>query len=356
MSFRSYISTHEEVLAEEVIELLWNRFPEYGEVFDEAGKAECRKDVKYHFLYLTDAVDTDSLTLFIQYVQWVKQLFASLSVPDESFVESLKVMREVLAGRDTSESEGEKERALGYLDESIRNFSHLPEKQESLIREDNPMAELAREYLEALLNRERGKAMKLVLSKVDEGADIRDIYEYVFQETQREIGRLWQENRISVAQEHYCTAVTQLVMSRLYPNIFDQEKNGLVFLGAGVGDELHELGIRMIADFFELDGWDTHFLGANTPEESVVETVSEVKADVVGLSVTITYHLHKVQNIIRMIRERPDLQGVKILVGGYPFNRDPELWKKVDADGYAATAREAISTARHLVGRPEGYK
>jgi methanogenic corrinoid protein MtbC1 len=191
--------------------------------------------------------------------------------------------------------------------------------------------------------------MRLVLDEVEKGTDIRDIYEHVFQVTQWEIGRLWQHNEVNVAQEHYCTAVTQLVMSRLYPYIFSNEKNGLVFVGTSVGDELHELGIRMIADFFELDGWDTFFLGANTPAESIIETAVQERAHLLGISVTITYHIDEARRIIEAVRSHPELTGTKVLVGGYPFNLDPELWKRLGADGSAQSARAAIEEAHRLV-------
>lgn len=342
---------NEESLAEEVMSLLWKKFPRYEQIFDEHGKRECKKDVKYHLLYLSDAVDAESQTIFLQYVQWVKTLFSSISIPYESFVESLRAMEEVIEKRASSAPPDDMERALGYLRESIKQFSRMPVTRESLITQENPMAEIANEYLTSMLDRDRSRAMKLILDEVESGRDIRDIYENVFQVSQWEIGRLWQENKISVAQEHYCTAVTQLVMSRLYPYIFNREKNGLVFVGASVGDELHELGIRMIADFFELDGWDTYFLGAHMPSDSIVETVREEEAQVLGISVTIAYHLHKAKEIIEKVRNHPDLPEVKIIVGGYPFNQDPELWRRIGADGTGTTARDAIARAKALIGR-----
>jgi signal transduction histidine kinase len=39
-------------------------------------------------------------------------------------------------------------------------------------------------------------------------------------------------------------------------------------------------GARMVADFFELDGWDTYFLGANTPTDSILRAVEERRADI----------------------------------------------------------------------------
>ncbi|MFO7849369.1 MAG: hypothetical protein R6V67_05355, partial [Spirochaetia bacterium] len=55
--FREFLIANEDDLAEEVMALLWKRFPKYEQIFDEYGKRECKKDIKYHLLYLSDAVD-----------------------------------------------------------------------------------------------------------------------------------------------------------------------------------------------------------------------------------------------------------------------------------------------------------
>ena len=107
---------------------------------------------------------------------------------------------------------------------------------------------------------------------------MRDVYLHVFQRSQYEIGRLWQSNQISVAQEHLCTAATQLIMSQLYPFIFGTERRNRRVVAACVGGDLHEIGIRMVADFFEMDGWDTFYLGANVPITDIVQTVIDRRA------------------------------------------------------------------------------
>ncbi|HDQ14106.1 MAG TPA: hypothetical protein ENN41_04745 [Sediminispirochaeta sp.] len=62
-------------------ELPWSRFPHYQRIFDQRGRQHCREDVKYHLLYLTDAVNTQSMELFTQYLRWVKRLFEARSDP-----------------------------------------------------------------------------------------------------------------------------------------------------------------------------------------------------------------------------------------------------------------------------------
>lgn len=214
-----------------------------------------------------------------------------------------------------------------------------------------PYTNLAAAYLEALLSGNRLEAVELIQSKVSGGMPIQDVYFYVFQRTQQEVGRLWQTNQISVAQEHFCSAATQLVMSLLYPRIFSGERNGLRAVATSVGGELHEIGIRMVADFLEMEGWDTYYLGANAPVESVLEALEDRQADLLAVSATMTFHLPRVETFIQHIRESRAGERIPILVGGRPFNIAPDIWQQVGADGTAYDAREAVQAAENLVER-----
>ncbi len=46
-----------------------------------------------------------------------------------------------------------------------------------------------------------------------------------------------------------------------------------------VGGEVHEIGMRVVVDFFEIAGWDTYQLGVNAPGESVLRNSVEHCAD-----------------------------------------------------------------------------
>lgn len=209
--------------------------------------------------------------------------------------------------------------------------------------------ETAQKYLRLLLNAKRKEAADLVVRSVEDGVPVKDIYLRVFQPVLYEIGHLWQHNVVSVAQEHYCTAATQFAMSLLYQHIFTGNKNGRCFVGCCVGGELHEIGMRMVTDFFEMEGWDTYYMGANTPDEDVIRTIVERKACVVGVSVTMTFHLHLVGRLILRIRSRPECRDVKIMVGGYPFLTNRQLWKGVGAHAFAQDADQAIAVAGRLL-------
>lgn len=212
-----------------------------------------------------------------------------------------------------------------------------------------PWPDLADRYLHLLLDRERQQATRLIHDLVEEDADIRDIYLNIFQTSQREIGRLWQTNQVTVAQEHYCTAATQQIISQLYPYIFATTRGGRKMVMACASAELHELGARMVADFFEMDGWDTYYLGANVPAGSILSEIRDSGADLLGLSVSLPDKVPLAAEIIKEVRGADFGRPVAILVGGRPFNVAPDLWKKVGADGHAPDARTAVARADDLV-------
>jgi methanogenic corrinoid protein MtbC1 len=220
--------------------------------------------------------------------------------------------------------------------------------------ENNPLSDLAARYLEALLGARRNEASRLVLAAVESGTSVRSIYMDVFQPAQREMGRLWQTNEVSVAQEHYCTAATQLIMGQLFPQFPMASRNGKRIVVTCVEGELHEVGARMVADFFEMEGWDSYFLGANTPSPGILSAVAERGADILAVSVTIHYNVEAARKLVREVRRSPDSSRLRVMVGGRPFLVAPNLWSAVGADASARDADQAIVAAGRLVSFEQG--
>lgn len=309
-------------------------------------------EAESHVTYLAQALSVQRPALFMDYVAWSRGVAAARGEPVEVVDDSLRGLRVALAAElDPAAA------ALGaaYLDEALAS-ERARSMPSHLENERQPLVMVARAYLDALLRGDRRRALQLVHGALAEGAPVRDVYLWIFQATQREIGRLWQINRINVAQEHYCTAVTQLAMSQLYDRVFAAERRGRTFVASCVRGELHEIGARMVADFLEMDGWDTHYLGASVPPDDVVRTVIERAADVLGLSATLAIHVEDVADLIARVRREPACARVQIVVGGHPFRIAPDLYREIGADGSAADALASVALANRLVdeARAEG--
>ncbi len=334
-------------LTEAIVGEIYRAIPDPQGACGSVNSGKCNRDISYNLSHLARAISIDSPLLYSNYLTWAKILLHSLNCSEDALLTTLQIMRKVLNDFFSGETMAVIER---FLSTALAELPNMPIEAPNFIAEDNPHSELAQTYLKLLLQGERARAAQLILSQVPERINIQDAYMHVFEPCQHELGRLWQTNKISVAQEHYCTAATQLIMSQLYPFIFNDNKNGRTLVAACIDNELHEIGIRMVADFFELEGWDTYYLGANTPTESIIQSIEQHDAEVLTISATMTYHLDGVSELIRKIRAAITADDLKILVGGYPFKHDPQLWKRVNADGCAPDASRAVLLANRLMG------
>jgi len=333
-------------LAAEMVAREFVRHPERERRDGKAGREKCLEDAGEHLAYLAQAIRAENQALFHDYIGWAKVMRAKRGIPAADLEGLLVSMKESLRNGLPRELGG---LAGDYLESALQRLPLMPDETPSFLMGGAP---LAAQYLQALLRGERHMANKLILDAVQQGAAVREIYLQVFEPAQHEIGRLWQMNQISVAQEHFCTAATQQIMSQLYPHIFGAGRTRGTLVATCVSGDLHEIGVRMVCDLFEMDGWHTHYLGANAPTPSVVQTLIEEKATVLAVSATITYHVRAVEALIAAVRRAPECSGVKILVGGYPFKIDPNLWQKVGADGTANDAEKAVDLANRLTGNP----
>jgi MerR family transcriptional regulator, light-induced transcriptional regulator len=304
-------------------------------------------DVQFHFDYIAQSIRFSSKKLLEDYAIWLLVFFRDINVPLAEIEYTFRIMQEELNKYLDEESQ---HRVNEHFDVIYRSFRNTDEVViDSFIEENNPLLDLATQYFNLVMHHRRQEASTLLIDAIKSGTSIKDIYLHVIQKSQQEVGRLWQTNKMSVAEEHLFTATTQLIMSQLYTYLFTGKNNGLKVLSACVGRELHELGMRFVSDFFEMEGWDSVYVGANTPTTTLLSMIKKERPDIIALSVTIMPHLKQLDEIITRARQDTSLAGIRIIVGGYPFNIEKDLWKTLKADGYAPDAQGAVEIANSLI-------
>lgn len=345
------INARRESLAAATTDRLYAARPEISSRYGARGRDKCTQDALCHLDVFVHAIQVDSPVLFTTYIRWAKVMLKSRGIAATDLELTLGYMQEVLS--QTLTDREMRDLTVGIIDSAREELARLPDILPTYLIEGEPLADLARNYLDALLHNDTHRGARFVLDAVKGGTAVKDIYLYVFQRTQREIGRLWQTNYLTIAEEHYCTAATQLILAQLYPYIFTGAKTGRRLIATCVNGELHELSARMVSDLFELAGWDTIYLGSSVPTDSVTDIVARHRADVLAISATLTTNVGAVATLIKAIRNSAAGANIKIMVGGYPFIIDPDLWRKVEADATAPDAESAVETANRLLGAGE---
>jgi MerR family transcriptional regulator, light-induced transcriptional regulator len=334
-------------IAERVVERYYELRPELKARYGPEGRARSLEDASYHLRYLAEAVEEGSPPLLRDYLTWAKILFASLGLPGEMLSLTFAIIGEAISEELPGE-EAAQVRAL--LDRGIAEVTGLPAVSESMLDSADPLHPLCCRYIQLLREGGKSDALRLVLEAVRDGTPLEDIYLSVLQPALREVGRLWQTGQLSVAQEHFATAITQLVLARLAPALFAAGRKGRrTLLAACVGGELHEMGARILADVFELSGWRTVYLGANTPDSAFVDAVRREHPELIGISATMAFHLPEVRRVVSVVRRASNGSKTAVMVGGHPFNVVEGLWRSVGADGTARDARAALAEAERLL-------
>ena len=343
------VSLDREYLAAEAYKRYQEKHKKVISNFSAQQKAFTLEDFNHHIGYLQESLAIHNAAIFVDYVSWVQVILMSRHLPIEYLPSTLVALNEVLKKELPRDFRAETD---SIIKKGIAVLKEVPRELPPYTTGENPRNAIAQSYLEALIAADREKAWTVIAQAVASGVPVQDIYLQVFQPVLRETGRLWQIRHLSIAQEHYVTASTLVFISRLHEQILSSgsitRRKGKVLVAGCVSDELHDVGIRMVADFFELDGWDSYFIGGNTPAQSMLEAVRDRNADVVAVSSTMASHIPVVHYLVRSLRADPKTRGVKIIVGGYPFTLVPDLWKQIGADAYAGNADEAVAIANRL--------
>ncbi|MGK3983714.1 cobalamin-dependent protein [Sorangium sp. So ce136] len=309
-------------------------------------RSRCLEDARRHVAQLAAAVELEAPALFSDYAEWAQTLLTSFGLDPAELVGHLGALGDAIA---VALPEHLAEAPRRHLAAAIERLTSGHVELPGFVQIEAPLGALACGYLDALLQGNRGRALRSIQEAVEAGTPIEDIYTHVLQPCQYEIGRLWQLHQISIAEEHYCTAVTQTVLSQLYPVVFNARRADRRLVATSVDGNLHEIGARFVADFFEMAGWDTFYLGASTPAQDVIDEVARRQADVLAVSATLGEHLRSVHEVIGAARDDGRCRNVLVLVGGQPFRIVHDLWRQLGADGSAPTAEGAVRLAQELL-------
>lgn len=174
------------------------------------------------------------------------------------------------------------------------------------------------QYFEALLQGKRKICQDIVIEHLKNKIEIRQLYQDLFQKSLYEVGNLWEKNKISVAKEHLATAITEYMLTQTYPylTINNAQPQQKVII-ACTPNEYHQIGGKMVADIFELNGWQAYFLGASTPVSDLIQCIDEIKPEVLGLSLALYSNLIFLTKILETINST--FSNLQIIVGGQAF-------------------------------------
>jgi methanogenic corrinoid protein MtbC1 len=175
---------------------------------------------------------------------------------------------------------------------------------------------------EALADHDKATAVRTAVEAVSSGAvSIPALYRDVLSRILADTGEAWHRGETSIWEEHLASATVRTIVEIVYPGVLKAKAEiapaGRSVLLACPPEEAHDLGLRMVADRFDMAGWTTYFLGPDTPVEEIAAAARGLGVDAVVMSSSTHFHRLAVRHAVDALKK--DLPDTDVWVGGPAF-------------------------------------
>ena len=124
---------------------------------------------------------------------------------------------------------------------------------------------------------------------------------------------------------------------------------GRVVLGTVEGD-IHDIGKSIVGSMLVATGFEVVDLGVNVSTRKFLDTIKEVKPNILGLSALLTTTMPNQKKVIEALKETKERQNIKVMVGGAAVT---DKWAmEIGADGYGEDAIAAVNVAKKFTTLP----
>lgn len=203
---------------------------------------------------------------------------------------------------------------------------HAQDLFQSVIQEE-VLSDEASELVNLLLGNERGKAEGLINSFSQEKNSDEALIDKLFLPVLSEIGRLWCNNQISVADEHLAVANLRSIYQVYFRSRSSGERRKQGITVCCVPGEEHEVGAELLSLYLRSRGWPIDFIGHSAPEGEILRMVERNASFVLVLSVTLISHLPALVSLVQRLRE--NFPSLKVLAGGRAIRQAKDVIKEL---------------------------
>jgi 5-methyltetrahydrofolate--homocysteine methyltransferase len=232
--------------------------------------------------------------------------------------------------------------------QELKTSSTMMRWQTEAQQENVFMTEILEQIKQAVINGKHKEIEALVRTAVEEKVDLGSIINTALIDGMDVVGQQFASGEIFVPEMLIAALTMQKGLAVIKPLLKgnDSKSKGTVVIGTVKGD-LHDIGKNLVSMMLEGAGFQVVDLGVNLGVEQLVDKVTEIKPDILGLSTLLTTTMPEMQKVISVMQQRGLRSSVKIMVGGAPV--DAHFAEKIGADGYAKDAAGAVQLARKLV-------
>ena len=207
-------------------------------------------------------------------------------------------------------------------------------------------------FVQALIAEDDESTDHVIHALRQRGVPIGSVYVDLLAPAARELGAMWEQDRVDFATATVSLGRLQRLMRQLSPDFgreVEHPFHGRRVLLTQPEAEQHMFGLSMVAEFFRREGWDVLGGVAGVGVEAVA-WVRRDWFDAVGFSIGSEVGLPWLRDTIAAVRLASRNPSLVVLVGGPLFSLHPERAVEVGADA-TTDGRSAPALAESLVSQ-----
>jgi methanogenic corrinoid protein MtbC1 len=193
--------------------------------------------------------------------------------------------------------------------------------------------ELYTEFYSAFEKLEQEKCIKLAHDALKNGViDVKDLYESILRKSLANLTDIETDINHKIWKEHIQSGIVRTIIEQANPYVLSKRSTESLLKAAVIcpDGEQHELGARMVSDYIRMLGYETFFVGRDTPRNELHDLINTLKVDVIAISVTNYYNLSKALQMVQDIKN--NFPNIKLIVGGRGLDVNAESFVELGVD------------------------
>lgn len=216
------------------------------------------------------------------------------------------------------------------------------------------MDKLYEKLLEFLKQEDKEKSVDLCIDALENGdVDVVGLYEKLLAPALNNIiNECIDDEDNLIWKEHLRSGIIRTIVENAYPYVlkdrikFNEIKEEKVIIMCPRFED-HDLGARMVSDFFTIAGFNATFIGANTPERTILKAIDSIKPKYISMSITNYYNLVAAKKTIGQIKKESDYHII-FLLGGNAFNSNPNSYKDIGGEFLLKSFQDVLNLSREV--------
>ena len=221
---------------------------------------------KHHAAFMATVFSIHNYELLCKTVAWVYRAYYAHKFSFDYFPQELNAWKDAIKEHITGTDVSTIQAIYSWMLANHENFIAVSQSDVELEMPVLADWETVKSVFQtALLHGDSTVCLNIALESIKDSDDVEQFYQQVIHPAMYEIGLLWEQGHISVAQEHLASAIVGRIMVAVSVVKRERKQRAGKIVVTSSPNKLHEIGAWMVSEIFELAGWEVRYLGANTP-------------------------------------------------------------------------------------------